>query len=116
MFRKRLKSFGYAFKGLRTLITTQPNLAVQLFAAFIAISAGFYFNLGAGEWLAVILAIALVIITEAVNTAIEFLTDLVSPDYHPLAGKVKDVAAAAVLIAAIFALIVGIIVFGPRLI
>lgn len=66
------------------------------------------------EWLAVILCFALVIGLEAVNTALEYLTDLVSPDYHPLAGKTKDVAAAAVLIAALGAVAVGLLVFVPH--
>jgi diacylglycerol kinase (ATP) len=67
------------------------------------------------EWVAICMAMSLVWITEAFNTALEFLTDLCSPEYHPLAGKAKDVAAAAVLIAALFALATGLIVFIPKI-
>jgi diacylglycerol kinase len=67
------------------------------------------------EWVALVICIVLVLALEAVNTALEYLTDLVSPEYHPLAGKAKDVAAAAVLIAAIGAVWVGILIFMPYL-
>jgi diacylglycerol kinase len=90
-------------------------MVIHLFATIAVLILGWYFKLSAGEWLAIVLSISLVWISEAFNTAIEFLTNLVSPDYNPLAGKTKDVAAAAVLIAAIFAVIVGCIVFGPKL-
>ena len=81
----------------------------------VVTAAGWYFQITRQEWLALVLAMTLVLALEAVNTAIEYLTDLVSPEYHPLAGKAKDVAAAAVLIAAIGAVVVGAIVFLPRI-
>ena len=114
--RKRANSFLYAFRGIATLIRTQPNAVIHLFATIAVLILGWYFKLSAGEWLAILLSIALVWMAEAFNTALEFLTDLVSPDYHPLAGKAKDVAAAGVLMASIFAVAVGIIVFGPKLV
>lgn len=111
---KRIKAFGYAFRGLADLLRTQAHAQIHLLAIVCVGAAGWYFKLSKTEWLAVVLAMALVLALEAVNTAIEYLTDLVSPDYHPLAGKAKDVAAAAVLIAAIGAVIVGGMVFLPR--
>ncbi len=116
MLKKRLNSFRYAFAGLGDLLHTQPNARIHLLATLLVLAAGFYFNISTAEWCAAILAIALVFSTEAFNTAIEFLTDLASPDYHPLAGKAKDVAAAAVLIAAIGAAAVGLIIFLPKII
>jgi len=113
MLRKRIASFGYAFKGLATLIVSQPNARIHLLATLLVLSAGSYFDLQRWEWVSIVLAVALVLAAEAVNTALEFLTDLVSPDYHRLAGKAKDVAAAAVLLAAIGAACVGILIFLP---
>jgi diacylglycerol kinase len=76
---------------------------------------GWYFSISAADWCMVVLAIALVFITEMLNTAVEFLTDLASPQFHPLAKKAKDVAAASVLFAAIAAVILGMIVFLPKI-
>ncbi len=115
MFQKRIKSFSYAFKGIATLFTTQPNARVHAFVLTLVIGAGFYFKIERTEWLSITLVAALVLSAEAMNTAIEFVVDLASPDYHPLAGKAKDVAAAAVLLAAFGAVIVGLIIFLPRL-
>lgn len=110
-----MASFGFAFKGLVTLIRTQPNARIHVLATVAVVIAGCYFPLQASEWLWLIGAMAGVWITEALNTALEFLTDLVSPDYHPLAGHAKDVAAAAVLLAAITAVVVGLIIFVPHM-
>jgi diacylglycerol kinase len=115
MLRKRIKSFSYAFKGIATLFSSQPNARIHAVALGIAVSFGFYFKIEKTEWLAITLIAALVLSAEAMNTAVEFVVDLVSPDYHPLAGKAKDVAAAAVLLAAFGAVIVGLIIFLPRI-
>ncbi len=111
--QKRIQSFGYAFKGIATLIRTQPHAKVHALATLIVIAAGFLVEVNRMEWIALTLAIGIVWISEAVNTALEFLTDLASPDYHPLAGKAKDVAAGAVLLAAVLAVVVAGIVFVP---
>ena len=111
----RANSFRYAFKGLKLFFTTQHNSWIHLFATFSVIAAGFFFGITTTEWLFVIVAIALVLITEMLNTAIEFLVDLISPDYNKLAGKIKDLAAGAVLFAALMAVIIGVLVFGPYL-
>ncbi|MGE0637185.1 MAG: diacylglycerol kinase family protein [Bacteroidia bacterium] len=111
----RANSFRYAFKGLKLFFTTQHNSWIHLFAACSVVAAGFLFGIAKTEWLFVIAAIALVLITEMLNTAIEFLVDLVSPEYNELAGKVKDLAAGAVLFAALMAVVIGVLVFGPYL-
>ena len=113
--RRRLNSVHFALKGVTDLVKSQPNARIHLFATTLVIIAGFYFNISRIEWIAVIFCIAMVFSLEAVNTALEYLTDLVSPEHHPLAGKAKDVAAAAVLIAVIGAVAVGLLVFIPHL-
>lgn len=110
---KRIRSFGYAFKGIAILIKTQPNAQIHAVATVLVVGSGFLLEVSRNDWLALILAIGMVWVAEAVNTAIEFLTDLASPDHHPLAGKAKDVAAGAVLIAAITAIVIAVIVFVP---
>jgi diacylglycerol kinase len=113
--KKRLASFRFAFKGIRVLFASQPNARIHLIAALLAVLAGWYTGISHLEWLILTGWITLVICLEAVNTALEFLTDLVSPQHHPLAGKVKDVAAAAVLLAAAGAVISGGLIFLPKL-
>jgi len=115
MLKKRIDSFKYAFKGVATLFKTQPNAIIHAIAAITVVCAGFYFNISSIEWGLLTLAIAGVISAEAFNTALEFLTDLVSPEYHELAGKTKDVAAAGVLIMAIGAAILGFVIFYPKI-
>jgi diacylglycerol kinase (ATP) len=111
----RIKSFGFAFQGIATFFKTQHNAWIHCLAAILTITLGFVLHVNTTEWCWLIIAIALVIIAEMLNTAIEFLTDLVSPEIHPQAKKVKDIAAGAVLIAAIAALAIGLIVFLPKL-
>ncbi len=112
---KFIRGFGYAFKGITYAAVTQLNFRVHLLAMFAAVFMGFVFKITLNEWCWVMLCIALVLITELVNTAVETLTDMVSPGYNQKAGMVKDVAAGAVLIAALFALITGITIFLPKL-
>ncbi len=113
--RRRAASFRYAFQGLYDLFRTQPNARIHLAVALAVLAAGAFLGLSRGEWITVALCIALVISLEAINTALEYLTDLVSPGQHPLAGKAKDAAAAAVLVAAAGAAVVGLIIFVPKL-
>lgn len=112
--RRRANSFRYAFQGLADLFRSQPNARIHLGITVLVVGAGFYFGISRPEWVAVVLCITIVLALEALNTALEYLTDLVSPEYHPLAGKAKDAAAAAVLLAAMGAVAVGAVVFGPR--
>ena len=114
--KQRIKSFSYAFQGLKTFFQTQHNAWIHLLATIVVVLLGNIVKLTYTEWCWIIIAIALVFITEMLNTAIEFLTDLVSPNFHPLAKKTKDVAAGAVLVAAIIAVILGLMVFLPKFI
>ena len=113
--RQRLSSFRYAIQGLRNLIRTQVNARIHVLVAIMVVFAGILLDLTPFEWIAAVLCMALVLGMEAANTAIEYLTDLVSPEIRPLAGKAKDLAAAAVLIAAMGAFIVGMIIFAPKI-
>lgn len=112
--RLRLHSFLYAFKGIYLLFGTQINAKIELLVALFVLLLGFLFQLFWYEWALVLFAIGLVFAMEAANTAIEFLVDLVSPQHNEQAGKVKDLAAAAVLIAALTALLIGLLVFVPK--
>lgn len=111
----RILAFKFAGKGLWELLRTQPNFLIHLSASIIVVAAGFYFGIAHFEWLALILTIGFVLVTEVLNTAAEYIVDLVSPEHHALAGKIKDIAAGAVLLAAIIAIAEGILIFGPHL-
>jgi len=110
----RIKSLGYAVVGIRTFFKTQHNAWIHLFSAVIVLIAGILMKVNLNEWCWLLVSIGLVFITEMINTAVEFLTDLASPQIHPLAKKVKDVSAAAVLIAAVTSAIIGLIIFVPK--
>ena len=110
----RLRSFGHAIRGLKVLLQTQHNAGIHAVATVLVVAAGALFEISPAEWALIALAVVCVWATEALNTSIEFLVDLVSPDLHPLAAKAKDVAAGAVLAAAIGSLVVGVLVFGPH--
>lgn len=114
-WKKRLLSFRYAFQGMADLLRSQPNARIHIVVAVLTAGAGAYLHLATWEWVAVTGCIATVLAFEAMNTALEHLTDLVSPEYHPLAGRAKDAAAAAVLIAAIGAVVVGGLIFFPKI-
>ena len=112
----RIKSIHYAVAGLGLMLRTQHNAWVHLAVTIVVVTAGLILGLTTEAWLAVILAIAIVWLAEALNTAFELLCDVASPDFHPAVKAAKDVAAAAVLVSAIAATIVGTIVFLPRII
>ena len=114
-FRRFLKSLGFAVQGIRTFYATQYNAKIHLVFSLAVTAVGLFLNLTTTEWCLVVLAMGMVWTAEACNTAIEFLTDLVTSEYHPLAKKVKDVAAGAVLLATTAAIIIGLLVFLPRL-
>lgn len=113
--RFRARSFKYAFKGIATLFT-QPNACIHLSVAVIVILCGCWLGLSATEWCIVALCIGGVLMAEAFNTAIEALCDKVSPEYDPLIGKAKDVAAGAVLLLVIGVVAAGLIIFLPKFI
>ncbi len=106
-----IRSFHDAFNGIKFSFLQQRNLKVQTLIAGITIASGLYFNITIAEWSIVLLATALVIGLEIVNTAIENLVDLVTTEWKPLAGKIKDMTAGAALTASVISLTVGIIVF-----
>ena len=112
---RAVATFRYALRGIGFLFGAL-NVWVLAAATLLTIGAGLYFSISALEWCAVILAIALVWTAEGLNTALEQLTDLVSPQFHPLAGRAKDIAAGAVLLAALGAFCVGLVVFLPRVV
>lgn len=113
-FIKLFKSFGYAFKGIALLFNTQNNAKIHLLVGTFVIILGFLFQLLWYEWALIVFAIGFVLASEAINTALEFLVDMISPTYQPKAGQVKDLAAGAVLLAATTALIIGLLVFVPK--
>ena len=115
LLRRRVASFGHAVRGVWAALRSEVHLQFHAVATVVVVGLGFYYHLARLEWALVALAVAGVWAAELVNTAIEALTDLASPAYHPLAGKAKDVAAGAVLLAALGALVVGVLVFGPKL-
>lgn len=105
------KSFTYAIRGIWSSIADQRNLKVQIVIAMIVIGAGFYFDITATEWCIILICIGLVIGLEMINSAIESVVDLVTLERKPLAGKIKDIAAGAVLISSIISVIIGVIIF-----
>jgi diacylglycerol kinase (ATP) len=115
-FPERIKSFGNAFRGIFFAFKTQHNIWIHSLAIVVVVIAGFIFKLDVMEWGLVVLAIGLVLATEMINTAMEWLMDLFSPGYSEKAGLIKDVAAGAVLVAAVISVIIGIIVFLPKVI
>jgi len=114
-WQKRLNSFKYALKGIAFMVRTQHNAWIHSTAALLVIFSSFYFQISRIEWLFVILSIGLVFMAELINTSIETLTNIVSPQKQEMAGRVKDLAAGAVLVAAFTALIIGIIIFIPKI-
>lgn len=112
----RWRSMRCAWAGIRHLLTTQPNARIHAAATGLVIGAGFFFQVSRLEWLALVGVIALVWVAEALNTGIERVVDLASPQQHPIAGQAKDVAAAGVLLASVAAVVVGLVVFVPKLI
>ncbi|MGZ3835210.1 MAG: diacylglycerol kinase family protein [Mucilaginibacter sp.] len=113
--KKFIRGFGYAFNGIWHAAATQLNFRVHLGATVLAVATGYALHISGDEWLWIILCIGLVLAAELFNTALEFLTDLVSPEYNKKAGLVKDLSAGAVLIIAICALVIGAVIFVPKL-
>lgn len=111
----RLKSFSYAFNGLKILIKEEHNARIHLFVAIVVVMAGFVFKISVNEWFAVLFAIGFVMTVEIINTAIENMADIVSPEKDKRIKKIKDLSAAAVLISALTALVIGLIIFIPKI-
>ncbi len=114
--RERLLSAGHAARGIAMLLRDEPNARIHVFATVLVVLTGFWLHISTVEWGLITLAITVVWVAEAINTALEHLVDLVSPERHTLAGKAKDVAAGAVLLAACGSVAIGLLVFVPRLV
>jgi len=112
--KKRIRSFVYAGRGIRLVFSSEANMKIHIVVATLVVICGFIFNINTTEWIACLLCIGLVFGAEMINTAIEDVVDLASPDHHELAGKAKDIAAGAVLICAIVSVIIGILIFLPK--
>ena len=115
-FSGRIRSFKYAFVGIWIILKSQHNAWVHAVATIIVFVVGFLLKISTNEWCLIVLAIVAVWTVEALNTAFEFLADATNPDFHPLIKKSKDVAACAVLIAAIGSIIIGVLIFLPKVI
>ena len=111
----RLQSFRCAWYGLALMLRSQHNAWLHAFASVCILVTGGLFRLTAGEWCWVILAIVAVWTAEALNTALEFLADAATPEFHPLVKCAKDVAAGGVLISALGSVVIGLLVLGPHL-
>jgi diacylglycerol kinase len=109
------QKFLNAFRGIYVVLKITKNFFVHITVALLAIILGFIYHIGSTEWIAIIFAIGFVFVSETFNTAIEIDIDLTSPEYHPFARDTKDVAAAAVLLSTFVAVIIGVIVFLPKI-
>ncbi len=110
-----IKSFGWAFNGLKDCILHEKNFRIQYVLAFLVIVAGLFLGLSATEWMIILLCFALVLSFEIINSSIEKLCDLVYPDFNLTIKKVKDMSASAVLLSAIISFIIGCIIFLPKI-
>ena len=109
------RSFGFAFAGIGFLLRTQRNARIHVVAGALACALGGWLGISRVEWAVLVFTVALVLILEGLNTAVEAAIDLASPDIHPLAKAAKDLAAGMVLIAAIASVAVGLLILGPPL-
>jgi diacylglycerol kinase (ATP) len=110
----RFKSIRYAFKGALLLLKTEASIKIQFLIALIITALGFYFNISTTEWIIQILAIGLVMSIEGLNTAIEKISDFIHPEHNSKIGFIKDIAAGAVFIASIFAILIGCVIYLPK--
>lgn len=115
LLRTWIKTFSHALEGIRELLFAEKHAGILWLSAIATIGMGFAVKLNKTEWCLVILCIGAVFSAEAMNSALERLTDLASPNYHPLAKKAKDLAAGAVLILVITAALIGLLIFVPKL-
>lgn len=114
--KKLINSFKYAFKGIGSSLKSERNMKIHFAMMVLVIIAGIFLNISIWEWITCFILFGLVISLEMVNTAIEIVVDMVSPEYNLKAGHVKDIAAGAVLVNAIVAFIVGLLIFLPKIV
>ena len=112
--RKLLLSFKFAFEGILHSVRSEQNIRFHLLATFVVVAAGYFTGLETGEWIVLLLLFGGMVSLEMLNTAIERVVDLVSPNWQPLAKQAKDVAAGAVLVYAIVSAIIGLLIFLPK--
>jgi diacylglycerol kinase len=110
----RVRSFGYAFRGVYFLLRDTPHARIHLLATAVVVTLGLSFEVSLVEWALLMLAMGMVWAAEGFNSALETLSDRVSTERHPLAGRAKDLAAGAVLLASVFAAAVGLLIFLPH--
>ncbi len=115
-FVNRLKSVKYAAKGFWILITSEKSIIAQIIIALIITIIGLLMHLSATEWMFQFLAIGILLVAESLNTAIEKIADFIHPEYHKQIGRIKDISAGAAFFAAIFALIIILIIYFPKFI
>ncbi|WP_318308671.1 diacylglycerol kinase family protein [Flagellimonas crocea] len=114
-FKNRIKSVGYALRGMLLLLRTEPSIKIQFFITLIVVAFGFYFQISSTEWILQLLAIGLVMGVEGINTAIEKICDYIHPQLDPKIGFIKDISAGAVMIVSIIASIIGLIIYIPKI-
>ena len=112
--KKRIESFKYAFEGLRTLWRDEPNARIHLAIGLLTIAAGTYFDLETLEWVAIVFSIGIVFTAETLNSAIENVCDGLTRENNPFVKKAKDLGAAAVLLSAATAIVIGLLILGPK--
>ncbi len=112
---KRLKSFNYAFSGMVTMFSEEHNSRIHAASTLLVIIMGIAFDISRIEWALILFAIGLVICFEIINTVVENLSDIISPEKNEKIKKIKDLSAAAVLFASFIALVIGIIIFSPKI-
>lgn len=114
-FRERLRSFRCAARGIVLLVQAEHNARIHLAATIVVCALGAMLRISRHDWCWLVVAITLVWTAEALNSALEYLADVASPDFHPTIGRAKDIAAGAVLLSSIGALVIGLLVLGPAL-
>jgi diacylglycerol kinase len=112
--KKRMKSFLYAGRGIRLVFGSEPNMHIHFMISILVVIFGFFFGISKTEWVACLLCFGLVFTAEMINTAIENIVDLVSPEFNKLAANAKDIAAGAVFVSAIISAIIGLLIFVPK--
>lgn len=115
-FLNRLASVKFAAKGFWILVTSENSIIAQVIIAILMTIVGFAMQISATEWMFQIFAIGLILVAESLNTAIEKMADFIHPDYHKQIGRIKDISAGAAFFAAIFAVIIGLIIYLPKFI
>lgn len=110
-----LKSFGYALSGISAAVQKERNMQIHIFSGIAAICFSVFFSISKMEWLFILLAIGGMLCLELLNTAVERVVDLVTEEYHPIAKQAKDMAAGAVLVYACISVLIGLIIFVPKI-